>query len=83
MRKILIASTAAAALAVGLGAASAAEPGEEAYFHERGNLNAALAERGPAPSTDGMYQYGYQQPARGYAPGPLGFAPFDDDEYDD
>jgi hypothetical protein len=30
-----------------------------------------------------MYQYGYQQPARGYAPGPLGFAPFYDSEDDD
>jgi hypothetical protein len=81
MKKILIASAAAAALAVGIGVASAAEPNEDAYFHERGNLNASLAERGPAPDANGWSpQYG---PAYGYQQGALGYAPSFDDDYDD
>jgi hypothetical protein len=81
MKKIIIASAAAAALAAGIGASSAAEPGEDAYFHERGNLNAALAERGPAPDANGLY-YG-NQPVAYYQQGPLGYAPEYDSEYDD
>ena len=80
MKKIAIASV--AVLALGIGAASAAEPGEDAYFHERGNINAAEM-RGPAPSLDGAQHYGYAP--QGYAQGPLGYAPatdYDDDFYD-
>lgn len=57
MRKTIPASVAATALVTGIAAASAAEPGEDAYFQERGNFNAALM-RGPAPDLNGWPQYG-------------------------
>ena len=83
MKKIVLASVAASALIAGLAVAKAEEPGEAAYFHERGNINAAQA-RGPAPSLDGTYQYGYQSQgfAPDYAQGTLGYAPAGD-YYDD
>lgn len=80
MKKTILASVAATALVAGIGTATAAEPGEEAYFHQRGNFNAALM-KGPAPGLNGWPQYGYQ-PGPAYQQGPLGYAPeFDDDYY--
>lgn len=84
MKKLVLAA-AATALVAGLTAVKAAEPGEEQYFHERGNLDAS-AQRGWHPGMDGWgqgYRYG-----SGYAyrntPAPLGFAPvFGPGDYDD
>lgn len=71
MRKILLASATAMALVVGVGAASAADPGEYQYFHDTYGTNNPDAwtenngvvgdyrQRGPA--------YG---PVYGYAPAP-------------
>jgi len=79
MKKTILASVAATALFAGISVAGA-EPGEDAYFHERGNINAAQM-RGPAPDLNGWPQYGYQ-PGPAYQQGPLGYAPdFDDDYY--
>ncbi len=83
MKKIVLATTAAAALALGFGAANADEPGVEKYFHERGNFDASMALKGPAPDQAGWPQYGYQQQAPGYAQGPFGYAPFGNPDYDD
>ncbi len=80
MRKLILATTAAATLALGVGAAGAAEPGTDQYFHERGNFDASLMQRGPAPdlsgwpaqSQQGPVGYGYQAE---YGYGPMGYAP--------
>lgn len=79
MKKILLAST-AAAFALGIGAANAAEPGMEKYFHERGNFDASMQQRGPAPDLAGWPAYttgayGYGEPVLGYAPEGYGYAP--------
>lgn len=74
MKKTILASVAATALIVGLGAAKAAEPGEEQYFHERGNIDVS-AQRGWSP---GPYGWGDAQrygSGYGYSSAPLGFAP--------
>jgi hypothetical protein len=75
MKKTILASVAATALIAGIGAASAAEPGEEAYFHERGNLDAAIAQRGPAPDASGLPHYGYDRTYQNQQ-GPLGYGPY-------
>lgn len=82
MKKIILASVAATALVASLGAVKAEEPGEAAYFHERGNLDAALAQRGPGPDKSGWQVYGYGQ-YRQQAPAPLGYAPFDGYDFAD
>jgi hypothetical protein len=84
MKKIVLASVAATALIAGLGAAKAAEPGEEQYFHDRGNINAAQAQPWAGPGDNGWgYDQGYGSYNRG---GLLGFAPFEapgEYDYDD
>lgn len=80
MKNFAIASITAATLAIGLGAATAAEPGEDAYFHERGNLDASLAQRGPSPDQNGWPQYGY---GRDYQRSSLGYAPAYEDDFED
>ncbi len=85
MKKIIIASVAATALIAGLSVAKAAEPGEEQYFYERGNINAAQL-RGPAPDLNGWQIYGgpaYGETGFGQAQAPLGYAPGYDSGYDD
>lgn len=82
MKKIILASVAATALVASLGPVKAEEPGEAAYFHERGNLDAALAQRGPSPDKSGWHGYGYGRYSQ-QAPAPLGYAPFGGYDYDD
>lgn len=85
MKNIILASLTATALVAGLGAAGAAEPGEEQYFAQRGNFDAAAQQR-VDPGLDGWNQaqnYGYSR-----YQGPLGFVPglapiFEPDDYDD
>lgn len=82
MKKLILASAAAAVLSLGVGAAQAAEPGTEKYFHERGNFDASMRQRGPAPDLAGWPAYNQQYWASGYEYGPsyghgrsMGYAP--------
>jgi hypothetical protein len=90
MRKIILASVAAGALAAGIVAASAAEPGEEQYFAQRGNFDASV-QQNANPGVNGWNQgygygsgYSYQSSPMGYAPmGPV-YGPADDyGDYED
>jgi len=82
MKNLILASAAAAVLSLGAGAAQAAEPGAEKYFHERGNFDASMRQRGPAPDLAGWSVYSHQYRAGGYEYGPnygygrsMGYAP--------
>ena len=86
MKKVILATTAVAALALSLSAARADEPGVEKYFHERGDFDASMMQKGPAPDLAGWpaYQgYGarYDHYNRGGYGGyggygePMGYAP--------
>lgn len=84
MKKIVLASAAAAALVAGISAASAADPGAAKYFHERGNFDAAMEQRGPAPDLAGWpAQYGYGPSSYGYGQRAMGYAPDYGYDYDE
>lgn len=75
MKKLILASAAATALIAGIGAANAAEPGEEQYFAQRGNFDASVQQNvNPGPNGWGPY-HNYGQ-GYGQSSAPLGFAPF-------
>ena len=83
MKKIVLASAAAAALIAGVSAAAAGDPGAAKYFHERGNFDASMQQRGPAPDLAGWpAEYGYAPAPYGYGQA-MGYAPDYGYDYDE